>query len=176
MGQSNKDYMIPFTGLKLGKHVFEFDVSDKFFEEFEYSIIQSGNVHIVLTLEKKETMMIGEYELNGKVNTSCDRCNDPVEVEVNGSYRLIYKFDTVPSNDETLIVLPPDAYELDIRESILEFITVSLPARCVHNEGECNEEMISLLDEYSGGQDWEADEDDDDEDVDPRWEALKKLK
>lgn len=175
MGQSNKDYVIPFTGLKLGKHVFEFDVSDEFFEEFEYSIIQSGNVHVVLTLEKKETMMIGEYELSGKVNTTCDRCNDPVEVNIKGSYRLIYKFDTVPSNDETLIVLSPEAYELDIKESILEFITVSLPSRCVHKEGECNEEMLSLLNEYSAGQDWEADEDDED-DVDPRWEALKKLK
>lgn len=166
--------MIPFTGLKLGKHVFEFDVSDEFFEGFEYSIIQSGNVHVVLTLEKKETMMIGEYEFNGKVNTSCDRCNDPVEVKINGSYRLIYKFDTDPSNDETLMVLPPEAYELDVRDSILEFITVSLPSRCIHAEGECNEEMISLLKEYSSGQNWDSDEDNDD--VDPRWEALKKLK
>ncbi len=177
--RSNKEFAIPFVGLKLGKHIFEFDITDKFFEEFEYSLIRSGKVHVVLTLEKKETMMIGEFELNGKVFTDCDRCNDPLEVPVKGSYRIVYKFDTEAVDDESLIVLFPEEFEINVRETILELITVSLPTRNLHNEGECNEEMIELLNEYSANSDkdsWNADDDDENDETDPRWEALKKLK
>ena len=190
--KSKRDYIIPFVGLKVEFHEFEFEIRDTFFEELEYSIIQKGNAHVKLRLEKKETMLIGEFSVSGLVFTSCDRCNDPVEVPVNGSFRLIYKFGDEVSDDETLIVLPDEAYELDVRQNIYELITVSLPARLVHPKGECNEEMLELLQKYSGrseelnddenwddeeeDEDWEDDEEDDDDDpIDPRWSALKNL-
>ena len=189
--KSKRDYIIPFVGLKVGFHEFEFEIRDAFFEELEYSIIQKGDAHVKLRLEKKETMLIGEFSVSGLVFTSCDRCNDPVEVPVNGSFRLIYKFGDEVSDDETLIVLPDEAYELDVRQNIYELITVSLPARLVHPKGECNEEMLELLQKYSGrseeindyedwdeeeDEDWEEDDDDDDDDpIDPRWSALKNL-
>ncbi len=132
----------------------------------------------MLELEKKDTMMVGNFFISGSVETDCDRCNDPVEVEVKGTYQLIYKFDTEPSDDETLVILYPEDYEIDINESILEFISVSLPSRAIHKEGECNEEMIEILGEYiMVSSDEEAGEgEDDDEEVDPRWAALKGLK
>ncbi len=189
--KSKRDYTIPFVGLKVGFHEFEFEIRDAFFEELEYSIIQKGNALVKLRLEKKETMLIGEFSVSGMVFTSCDRCNDPVEVPVNGSFRLIYKFGDEVSDDETLIVLPDDSYELEVRQNIYELITVSLPSRLVHPKGECNEEMLELLQKYSGrsedlsdeededdwddeDEDWD-DEDDDDDPIDPRWSALKNL-
>ena len=98
----SNDYKIPFVGLKLGLHTFDFNVDDTFFEMFEYSIIHKGNVKIELQLEKKETMLVGNYSIEGVVETECDRCTDPVDVEVKGIYQLIYKFDTEPSDDESL--------------------------------------------------------------------------
>lgn len=182
--KSKRDYIIPFAGLKVGFHEFEFEIRDSFFDELEYSIIQKGNALVKLRLEKKETMLIGEFSVSGMVFTSCDRCNDPVEVPVNGSFRLIYKFGDEVSDDETLIVLPDDSYELEVRQNIYELITVSLPSRLVHPKGECNEEMLELLQKYSGRSedlseeddedDWDE-EDDDDDPIDPRWSALKNL-
>jgi uncharacterized protein len=191
--KSKRDYIIPFAGLKVGFHEFEFEIRDSFFDELEYSIIQKGNALVKLRLEKKETMLIGEFSVSGMVFTSCDRCNDPVEVPVNGSFRLIYKFGDEVSDDETLIVLPDDSYELEVRQNIYELITVSLPSRLVHPKGECNEEMLELLQKYSGrsedlseeddeddwdeedeDEDWDE-EDDDDDPIDPRWSALKNL-
>lgn len=192
--KSNKEFIIPFIGLKVGFHDFNFEIHDAFFEEVEYSIIHKGNVTVSLTLEKKETMLIGEFQIGGTVSASCDRCNDPLDVPVKGTFRLVYKFDNETSDDESLIVLHPDAYELDVRDNIYELITVSLPARLTHPMGECNEEMIELLKKYSGqpesveddfdddddwdDEDWEEDDDDDGDDddpVDPRWSALKNL-
>ena len=199
--KSKRAYVIPFIGLKTGTHEFDFEIGDKFFDDLEYSIIHSGNVHVHLSLEKKETMLIGVFTISGNVHTSCDRCNDPIEVPVEGTYQLIFKFGHDREDDETLVVLHPDAYEIDMRDHIYEFITVSLPTRIVHPKGECNEEMITLLKEYShqpedqeeldededweeddwdddGDDDWdEEDEEDDDDDdpIDPRWSALKNL-
>ncbi len=183
--KSIKEYIIPFVGLKIGKHTFQFEVTDSFFENFEYSIIHRGNVKVTLVLEKKERMLIGDYTLEGEVVTDCNRCNDPMNAEINGEYQLIYKFDDKPSDDESLIIIYPEEYEIDIKENILELITVSLPSRSIHPKGECNEELISILDEYimvSNNEDsLEHKEDiienteEKDEYIDPRWQALKDL-
>ena len=193
--------MIPFVGLKIGFHDFDFEVEDSFFDEIDYSIIDSGAVSVHLNLEKKETMMIGKFSINGKVRTNCDRCNDPIEVPVKGNYQTVFKFGNEETDDEALVVLHPDTYELELKDIIYEFITVSLPTRLIHPKGECNEEMMLLLSEYTAkkeesdddDEEWDEDEDDwddDDEDwddeedddvdddnkpVDPRWSALKNL-
>jgi uncharacterized protein len=182
--KSNKEYIIPFVGLSLGSHKFEFDVTDAFFEGIEYSIIHKGNVRVELLLEKRETMLVGNYIINGTVETNCNRCNDPVETKVKGDYRLVYKFGTEPSDDESLIIVYPEEFEINIKDNVFELITVSLPLRSVHKKGECNEEMLEILGEYiltkekviKEESDENDSDDDDNDDIDPRWEALNKLK
>lgn len=51
---SNKEFVIPFVGLKLGFHEFKFDIDNAFFEGIDYSLVQKGNLCVKLTLEKKE--------------------------------------------------------------------------------------------------------------------------
>jgi len=146
--------------------------------------------------------MVAEFNLSGNVSTSCDRCDDPIDVPVKGQFRLVYKFALEPSEDETLIVLHPDSYEMDVSDNLYELITVSMPARAVHKEGLCNEEMLSLISQYtvhqgpsendfdddddssvddSDDDDLDIEEEDNDEGndndgpIDPRWNALKNL-
>lgn len=192
---SNNQFIIPFVGLKVGMHDFEFELTDSFFEENEYSLIQKGNVLVNLAFEKKETMMIGNYRVTGDVLVSCNRCNDDLDVLLGAEYKIVYKFDNAPSNDETLVIVYPEEFELDVRGTLLELINVSLPVRAVHDEGECNDDMLDLLDEYVVNADDDSDdelyeeldeelesestaEDEEDvsEEIDPRWEALKNLK
>lgn len=174
--KSNKEYTIAFEGLKLGVHHFEFDITDTFFEIFDYAIVHKGNVKVELALDKKETMLVGDYQISGEIEKECDRCNDPVMVSIDASYRLVYKFDDEPSNDESLIIIYPDQHEIDIKENILELITVSIPTRTVHPEGECNEDIRSILDEYVLRSEDEIENEQAVEDeIDPRWQALKDL-
>ena len=198
--QDDRQFIIPFVGLKQGKHEFTFHITDAFFETFEYSIIQKGDVHINFILDKKDTMMVGEFQLEGRVKTTCDRCNDSIEVPIEGEFRLIYKFATEDEEDESIVVIFPEEFEINIKNSLFEFISVLLPSRSIHDEGECNEEMLNYLDEYivnpldededdfdedDFGDDEEVDshqdieeEDDEQQDdgsIDPRWEALRNL-
>jgi uncharacterized protein len=200
---SSSAFVIHFVGLKTGVHLYEFDVDNSFFEDLEYSLIEGADVHAQLSLEKKETMMIAVFTLTGTVHANCDRCNDPLELPINGTYRVVYKFGDEPSDDENLIVLDPEAFELDVAPQLYEFMCVSLPTRILHAPGECNEEMMALYDTYivnpgdpeeDDDDDWDEDDDydgdwddeeedgpedgdepDDDKPIDPRWSALKNL-
>lgn len=194
MKKSANEFIIQFVGLKIGTHRYEFDIDKSFFEGVESTLIEDAKVHVDLALEKKETMMIAEFSFSGTVATPCDRCNDPMEVEVQGDYRIVYKFGTEVSEDENLIILHPESFELDVSAPIYELLVISLPARRIHPEGECNEEVMDLYnkyivnanepDEWEDDDDWDEDEEEDEEDsddpdddkpIDPRWSALKNL-
>ena len=79
---SENQFIIPFVGLKIGKHEFKFELADSFFENNEYSLIQKGKILVNLNFEKKETMMIGNYNISGRVTLSCNRCNDDLSIDL----------------------------------------------------------------------------------------------
>ena len=184
---SDKEFVIPFVGLKQGVHEFNFEIGKAFFESIEYSIVLEGNVYVTFLLDKKETMLIGDYTIRGTVKASCGRCNDPVDVDVEGEFQLVYKFDDKPSEDESLVIVYPEEYEIDVKESIHEFISVSIPSRTVHKEGECNEDVMKILSEYQvftlnedgsvkpdeEHDDWDSDEEEDD--TTDNWESENEL-
>ncbi len=172
---STREFEIPFEGLNVGKHVFEFEITDAFFEELEYSIIQKGQVKVDFILEKKETMMIGNIKMLGQVEKECDRCTDPISVPVDIEHKVVFKFSDEQSEDEDLITLASNEFKIQTAPIFYEILTVELPPRTVHDEDECNDEMLDLLEEYTGFTEDEDTAEDEGEDNDPRWDALKNL-
>jgi uncharacterized metal-binding protein YceD (DUF177 family) len=165
-------FAIPFVGLKLGLHEFEFDIDKSFFESLPYSLIEDGRLTAYLELEKKETMLIANLEIVGFIFTTCDRCTEPLSQEIDGEFTLYYTFGEEESEDENLIVLAPESYQIDISQPLYELISLSLPAKLVHEPDECNEEMVALLAKYrQPAPSSKPDQDD----IDPRWSALKNL-
>ncbi|RYM34185.1 DUF177 domain-containing protein [Brumimicrobium glaciale] len=172
---SNKEFIIPFEGLKNGKHSFEFEITTAFFEELAYSIILGGDVKVDFQLNKKDTMLIGDFEMSGTIQKSCDRCTDLMDVPVEVSHQIIYKFGEEESVDENLIVLPISAFTIDLASTLYELLTVALPSRTVHEEDDCNEEMLDLIDKYVDSSEPDEDDSDEEDDTDPRWDALRNL-
>ncbi len=175
--KSLQQYSIPFTGLKLGVHEFEFQVDNAFFSEFEYSIVKSGNLKVELELEKQETMLILQFHISGEMKLSCDVClaDYPYQVEINE--RQIAKFsadEDLEADTEEIIVLSRNENEINVASLVYEYINLAAPyiSRC-EDEGNtqwCDLEMIAKLEQLSGKQKEENN------DADPRWEALKKIK
>lgn len=163
-------FEIPFVGLKNGIHEFEFEIDDQFFESLPYSLIEKGRLKAFLSLEKKETMLLAYFEIDGTVEMDCARCNVAMDYPISGEMELIYKFGHEEIEDENLIVISPDSYEIDVRQPLYELIIVSLPSRPVHEEGECDEEMVKLIEKFQS----KTNNTNDDE-TDPRWSALKNL-
>jgi uncharacterized protein len=170
--KSLRIYSIPFTGLKLGKHQFEYHITDAFFDEFEYSLVKKADLKCVVEMDKQETMLILHFDIKGSIFTNCDRCLAQYPQPVIIREQQIAKFGGEDEgDDEDIIILTKNDHEIDVSGLIYEYINVALPliTVCI-DEGKtpyCDKEMLDNLNKLSVNP--EPDE------IDPRWDALKKL-
>ncbi|MDQ8052948.1 MAG: DUF177 domain-containing protein [Pedobacter sp.] len=172
-----KQFSIPFTGLKLGKHQFDYEIDKSFFDAFEYSLVKDGALKVTVELDKQETMLILHFHIWGTIQLNCDKCLSEFAQPIELKERQIVKFaeDELESDDLEIVVLNRKESEIDVSEMIYEFITVSVPY--INNcdqagDGQtCDPVMIAKLEKLAGST---ANEEEQHED--PTWAALKKLK
>lgn len=178
---SKSEYVIRFSGLKEGNHQFNFEIGKTFFEQLDYSEVQNGRLTVNVDFEKKATMLIVNFDIDGQVELMCDKCTDDFNLPIAGQEELIYKFGEGESNDEKILIIPEHEIEIDLSHPIYELTSIVIPSKRVHPEGECNQEMLEAMDNYLMVEEDEIEisEDsieDEETSVDPRWAALKKLK
>lgn len=176
-----KNYTIRFSGLKEGVHQFNFELGDTFFEQLDYSEIKKASLSVEAVFEKKQTMLVLNFNISGDIEVMCDKCTDDFRLNIDGEEELIYKFGEGISNDEKIIVIPENEFELDLTQPFYEATILALPSRRVHPDKECNPEMLKAMDSYlmvesEETEQSDSEEDDEGDDVDPRWAALNKLK
>ena len=165
------DYILPIAGLSIGYHDFEFEIDDKFFDNFEFSEVKKGNVKVNLNVEKHERESILTFNFGGSVFIPCDRCNDEFEQPIENEVVIYLKYGhEYEEESDDVIVIPSEEGEFDISSLIYEYIILSLPIHRVHEDvSECNQEIINYL-ENAANQVVEND------DIDPRWKCLEELK
>lgn len=170
MSLKNQDLIIPFVGLKEGVHEFKFQIDKTFFKQFEYSIIQDAKLKVKLLFEKKKTMFNLNFKIKGEIFTDCDRCGDPLTIKVKGEEDLIVKFGNEVYNEtDEIKIISENEYELDLSDSIYEFAHLLLPSKKTHKKLEdCNPDVIERLKQLNTKKETES--------IDPRWDALSKLK
>jgi uncharacterized protein len=147
-------YIIQFRGLKEGVHGFEFSIGKPFFESFEQLEIPDGNVEVGVELTKKNAFLELDLELTGDVQVQCDRCLGYFSLPVSYNAHLVVRFsETEQDPDDEIIFLHPEDHQLDLKQYLYEFISVSIPIRKVHpdlDNGEpgCDREMLKILQEH----------------------------
>jgi uncharacterized metal-binding protein YceD (DUF177 family) len=171
--KSLKDFSIPFTGLKLGKHQFEYAVTDAFFDQFEYSLVKKATLQCKVELERQETMLILNFDISGTIEANCDKCLAQYPQQVDIHEQQVAKFSEEPlGEDEEIIVLTKNDHEINIAGLIYEYINVAMPFITVcGNEGNtsyCDKEMLESLNKLTANTEQN-------ENTDPRWDVLKKL-
>ena len=162
------NFDIPFTGLPIGSHHYQFDIEKSFFDNFEFSEISEANFNVEIDLDKQSNMLILHFDIKGKVEVLCDTCGDLFDLPVSCQERIIVKFgdEEIEQTDE-IWVIPHHEHKINVADLIYEFTHLALPVRRVHPEGECNEEAISNLNKLESHPI---------EENDPRWDKLKKIK
>lgn len=172
-----KEYLIPFIGLKLGKHHFEYQINNKFFEIFDYNEFQNSDIKVNLVLEKKSTMLELAFKHKGIVNVPCDLTSEDFDLPIKGKMNLIVRFGEAFNNDnEELLILPHGEFEIDIAQYIYEMIVLSVPLRRVHpgiKDGSLKTEALTKLKELAVKE--KKEEKKEEENIDPRWDKLKQL-
>ena len=176
--KEKKQFEIPFSGLKLGSHRFDFKIEDSFFEDYDIEKLNEVDVSIAVHLEKKANMLVLKFELEGQMALICDRCTDQFIQKINQDFDLIVRFSDITdqSDNEELLILSHNDHTVSLDDYFHEFVLLSLPTKRTHsNIEDCNQEMISKIDEmgyYSSEQDEQKEENE----IDPRWADLKKIK
>jgi uncharacterized metal-binding protein YceD (DUF177 family) len=169
------EYTIQFKGLKNGTHEYNFQLDNAFFGEFGSSEIEKGNISAKVILTKKSQLLQLEFDITGGVWVTCDRCLGGFEMPVHHENEFIVKFDDEKAGDqqfdEEIIYLGEEEHELKLARYLYESVVLSLPVKKIHpdnEEGEstCDSDMLDKLDEHGKKS----------KGMDPRWEALRKLR
>jgi uncharacterized metal-binding protein YceD (DUF177 family) len=171
-----KEFTIPFIGLKIGAHHYNYKIEKAFFEFFEYEDFNDAHVNVEVTLLKNTTFLDLNFKISGAVNINCDLTNEPFDQNIKNDFDLVVNFGE-EYNDENIdiLILPHGAYEINIQQYIYELIVLAVPIKRVHpgvEDGTLSSDILEKLKELSPKLDSEKKED---KEIDPRWNTLKKL-
>ncbi|WP_299108515.1 DUF177 domain-containing protein [uncultured Winogradskyella sp.] len=171
-----KSYTIPFVGLKIGEHHFDYQIDNTFFQHFEYDEFNSVDVKIDLKFEKKSTLLELYFSAKGVVNVNCDITNEHYDQAIDDAFKLVVKFGNEYNNDnEDILIVPHGDYEINVAQYIYELIILAVPIKRIHpgiEDGTLESDILSKLEELSPQEDIKNKSS---EDIDPRWNNLKKL-
>jgi uncharacterized metal-binding protein YceD (DUF177 family) len=168
------DYTIPFKSLNDGKHQFDFEVTDTFFEQFPESEITQGHIEVHIELTKRSNGLETHFELKGTVSVPCDRCLEYFNHPIDHNARLFFEFGDEPGEvSDELIILSHGESQLELAQYLYEFINLALPFQKYHpndanGKSLCNSEMIERLNQIKIDKT-------NDQEIDPRWNKLKDL-
>lgn len=164
---NRREYEIAFVGLKPGIHEFNYQVDDKFFVDFKETDLESigfnnCNASVKMLLEKHTSFMMLKFEIGGSVSVTCDRCGNPLPINLWDEFNLVIKQVENPEemnqNEED-----PDVFYISRTEShihladwIYEFVMLSIPMQRMCSEEEiggpqCNKEILALLKKMNSG-------------------------
>ncbi len=172
------EFLIPFIGLKLGKHQFEYQINKKFFEDYGYDEFETCDIKVNVVLEKKSTMLELHFKHKGTIYVPCDLTNEMFDLPIKGKIKVIVQFGEAFNDDnEELLILPFGEHQVDISQYIYEMIALSIPLKRIHpgiKDGTLKTEALDKLNELKvNAKEHKADAKE--EETDPRWDQLKKL-
>lgn len=154
---------LSLAALQPGLHTFHFDPSP---ETVDLDPAEFDDIEVDVHLDLQERQALVNLQTAATARLICDRTLVPFEQEIEGSHTLLFTASAAPENDNALDdvrPLSPDDLSLDLTEAVRDTLVLALPLRRIAPEAE----NLDLQTEFGDP----ADEDD----IDPRWEALRNL-
>jgi uncharacterized metal-binding protein YceD (DUF177 family) len=151
-----RTFEIAFVGLKQGIHEFNYVVDDKFFVEKGEPDFTNCQANIKLQLDKKSSFMLLKFEIGGKADISCDRCGNPLTMDIWDEFYMLVKLVENPDEmnaqeeDPDVFYISRTESHLDVANWIYEFVLLSFPLQKMCSEEEmggpqCNKEVLEKL-------------------------------
>ncbi|MDO4225681.1 MAG: DUF177 domain-containing protein, partial [Bergeyella zoohelcum] len=167
-----RNYEIAFSGLKEGKHKFQFEVEQAFFGLFgtEQDFTNPKIVAEVL-LDKHSTFLEFWLETKGFVSLVCDITNEEFEYPIEHQLKFLVKFAEEYNDDnEEVISVPHGSHAFNISQQIYESVVLAIPMKKISPNA--SEEDFRLLEQYSPkalNENLEDENQEDSTEIDPRW-------
>ena len=175
-------YNIDIYGLEDKSYEFDYELGPEFFEEIPQELIQKGNFKVHLVLEKSSTMLQLRFTIQGSAELTCDRSLEVFDEPVDTEGKMILKFgDHEEEITEEISIINRNRTRINVASYIFEMIALALPMKKIHPDlreqyqGDDEESAAEMLVYSSENRESENPETENGK-VDPRWEALNKLK
>ena len=172
MMKSLSPYLIKFSGLKEGKHHYDFELGNKFFKNFDYYDFLDAKLFAKLELEKQSTLLNLKFSFNGEIEVQCDVSMETFNLELETDHAVVVKFkDDIISTDDKVIFMPAGSHSIDVSHLIYESIILAVPQKKVHpgiENGSLKSEIVEKLEALKPKKNFK-------EKTDPRWDKLKDL-
>lgn len=164
-------YKVDLRAVATGMQEHEWHVGTDFFRDVQSADIQSGEVDVTLRVRPVGGAMKMLFSLQGEVQVACDRCLEPMTLPVSAERELTARWGEEYEDDGEAITVPEGTGEVNVAWNIYEFISLEVPMRHVHPDGQCRGEVERLLGQYGTSEPGEAGE----APADDRWSELRKI-
>jgi uncharacterized protein len=172
-----RDFDIDIFKLSNQKHDYEYVIDSSFFEGFENSIVEKGNLKVNLRLDKSETFIQANFHIAGNVELTCDRSLEKYDFLLDQDNKLIFKYaEEFNEISDEILTIPKELQQLNMAQYIYEFIGLAIPMKKLHPKfvTDDDQEDAETILIYTTGAEKAGEEEK--EEIDPRWDILNKLK
>ena len=147
--KSLSPYLIKFSGLKEGIHLFNYEIGNKFFKNFDYYDFLDAKLFAKLELEKQSTLLNLKFSFNGEIEVQCDVSMESFDLRLETEHAVVVKFkDDIISTDDKVIFMPAGSHSIDVSHLIYESIILAVPQKKVHpgiENGSLKSEIVEKL-------------------------------
>lgn len=170
-----KAFSVNIIGLSNKAHQFDYEFGSAFFEKYGKDLVSDGHFSASVVLDKHETFIEAEFKIKGEAKLICDRSLEPFDFPINIDSRIMFKYgeEEAELSDEIMII-SRDRVSLEVGQYLYEFISLSIPIKKIHPKFQDTEEEEEGEGRLIYTSETEVKEEE--KEVDPRWEILKKLK
>lgn len=169
-----ESYRVNIIGLSNKIHHFDYEVGDAFFGQYGKDLLSEGVFKVAVSIDKHETFLEVKFHIKGTAKLICDRSLDPFDYPVDTHKLVIFKYGEEDKEiSDEMMVIHRDTVSLELGQYIYEFIGLTLPMKRLHPRFQDEKTESEETFVYSSSTD---DADKKEEEIDPRWEKLKKLK
>lgn len=172
-----KAYSVNIIGLGNKVHQFDYEFGDEFFKLYGTNLVSNGSFRADITLDKHETFIEANFKVKGKTSLICDRSLDPFEYPVKFEKKIVFKYgDTDQELSDEIVMIHRDSDSIELGQYIYEFIGLAIPIKKLHPRYENEVDEAGTEGKVVYSSDDKTTDQDSSNDIDPRWEKLKKLK
>jgi uncharacterized metal-binding protein YceD (DUF177 family) len=184
VNRRKESYRLHFYGLSDGEHELFFELEETFFVHSPFDDIRSNKLRVDVSLVKTQRHLRLNFDFTGTVEVECGLSLEYFWMPMHFQTELLVKFgESYSFDDHEVWIVDRAAHHVDLADYFYETVIVNLPQRRVNpavEEGELDSPVYQAYQNYVHQQEEKVEnepaKEEEPEDIDPRWSALKKLK
>ena len=150
-------YKVDLKGMTSDTVSYRWQADNDFFSAVQGLEIKAGSLDVALRVKRTSDAYELEFQLDGDVEVTCDRCLEPMLQPVEAQCTLHVKMGEEYADDGDVVTIPEREGIINVAWNIYEFAALQIPLRHVHPD------CPSLASQ------------EEERESDPRWAELKKL-